>query len=273
MNTNDYQINLDKWQASSHPDLANSSPEDLFEADFVELYQRLHEDLWQRIIRVHGTLYTLDQLRQFPFDCIYPPDGMEFWRLVIENFLDIACLMLHGLATDTGSDVHNLRSFHNDIIKAPWLCQKKRDLLKQTLRERKFDQVVDDIAARVKRIRNNRIAHRLIDKQSGSPMDALTGVSFEEFRQLFDAAHCLFGALSFGSSYCTLSGDLMPSKVGGVPRRTCLDEVLEGVLRDSYFVNQPERRGQWWPVDRKHKDPEELQIMNDLRKRIGLPEA
>ncbi|MCD4699485.1 MAG: hypothetical protein K8R91_02810 [Phycisphaerae bacterium] len=272
-NTSYYLRHLEKWQAHSHPDLADSKPEDLFEAGFVERYQRLHEDLWWRVIRLHGTLYTLDQLKQFPFDYLYAPDGMEFWRLVIENFLDMAYLMLDGLVNDTGPDVHSIPKFRNEIAKGPWLDQRNRDLLNQTLKERKFDEAAKSIAKRVGEIRDYRIAHRVLDRKSGRLKDQLAGVSLDELRRLFDATHSLFGALSFGSAYCTLAGDLMPSTVGGKPTRTCLDEVLNAVLRDSYFVNEPEREAKWWPATREGMDPERLRVMNMLRKRIGLPEA
>jgi hypothetical protein len=268
-----YLENLGKWQAFSHPALADAKPETLFEPGFVEKYVRLHNDLWWRTIRVHGTLRTLDELKEFPFDHLYAPNGMEFWRLVIENFLDIACLMLHGLVSDTGSDVLSIPTFRNEIIKAPWLSPQKLGLLTKTLKQCEFDAHVQSIADRVKDIRHNRIAHRLIDMQSGGPLQAYADVSLEEIWRLFDATQSLFGALSFGSAYVTLAGDLIPSTVGGQPTRTCLDEVLDAVLRDNFFVNRPEQRGKWWPRDRERMKPKDLQLMNDLLKRIGLPEA
>lgn len=273
MNTTDYWSNLEKWQASSHPVLANSRPEELFEAGFLERYRCLHNDLWRRIIRVHGTLHTLEQLKEFPFEYIYARGEMEFWRLVIVNFLDIACLRLHGLVGDKGEDVHTIPSFRDDIIKAPWLCCEKLDLLKQTLRERKFDAAVRSIEERVKGIRDNCIAHQLFDKQTASPKEPLAVVSLEQLRQLFQATHSFFGALSFGSAYATLAGDLMPGMVGGRPVPTCLDDVLDAVLRDSDFVNQPERRAEWWPGNCECMPVEQLEVMNKLRKRIGLREA
>lgn len=260
-----------QWQASSHPALANCKPEDLFPATFAERYLRLHKDLWWRIIRLHGTISTLEQLRPFPLDHLYALDGMEFWRLVIQNFLDGAVLMLHALVNDTGEDVHSLPLFRGEIIKGPWLSEEKCELLKQTLRERKVDGVVERIAQRVHRIRDN-IAHRLVDKQSGGPKEVLAGVSLEEIRRLFDASHALFGALSFGSSYVTLAGDLTPT-FGNKPARSCLDKVLDAVLHDSDFVNRPERRAPWWSEERKYIGAERLQVMNTLRKRIGLGEA
>jgi len=272
-NTPDYLRDLEKWEAYSHPELAKTQPEELFQVSFVERYKSLHSDLWWRVIRVHGTLFTLEQLFQFPFDFIYGPYEMEFWWLVTENFVDISVLLLHGLASDTGNDVHGLRSFQDEIVTAEWLRSDKLELFKQTLRERKFSEGVESIAGRVKQIRHTRIAHRLKDKQSGLPKEGLPGVSLEELWVLFDEVHSLFGALSFGSGYLTLAGDLTPSTVGGEPTRTCLDDVLDAVLRNSFFVNEPERKAKGWAERRKHRKPEELRILNDLRNRIGLPEA
>ena len=273
MNEPDYLERLDKLWACSHPKLANAKPKELFSPDYVGRYRRLHEDLWWRIVRVHGTLHTLDQLKAFPFEHLYAPNEMEFWRLVVRNFLDMACILLHGLLSDESANAQTIPRFKNEVIRAPWLDDTKRQLLQRTLGERKFDKVADSIADRVRAIRHRRIAHRLRDKEGDAAKEQLAAVSLDELHRLFNAAHGLFGALCFGSAYATLAGDLMPCTVGGKPARTCLDEILDAVLRDSYFVNRPERRGHWWPLDRKHMDPKELELMNDLRKRVGLPEA
>src|SRR5207245_622145 len=135
---------------------------------------------------------------------IYGPGEMEFWRLAIENFLDTVVLMLHGLVNDTGADVHTLPAFRSDIIQAPWLREEDRESLKKTFRERKFDAVVKSIAERVESIRHSRIAHRLVDRNSGRLEEPAAGVSLDELRQLFDATHLVFGALSFGGTYITL---------------------------------------------------------------------
>ncbi|MFA6135554.1 MAG: hypothetical protein WC869_16195 [Phycisphaerae bacterium] len=272
-NTAEYLADLEQWQAYSHPKLANSKLEELLQVPFIERYKSLHSDFWWRIIRVHGTLVTLDQLIQFPFESIYAPNEMEFWRLVFENFVDITVLLLHGLTIDTECKAHTLQSFKKEIIEDKWLRSDKFELFRQTLRERKFGKRVKSIKKCVTEMRNNYIAHRSKDEQSGLPKEGLAGVTLEELWVLFDEVHSLFGALSFGSAYVTLAGDLMPSTVGGEPTRTCLDGLLDAVLRDSLFVNEPERKEKLWPGRRKHRKPESLRVMNELRKRIGLPEA
>jgi hypothetical protein len=264
---------LAKWQAASHADLAERKPGELFQPEFAERYTRLHEDLWGRIVHLHGTIHTLEQMEHFPFDRLYGPNHMEFWRLVARNFVEMAIVLLHGLVNDQEPAAHTIRRFKNEIARGPWLDQRLRDLLMQTLRGRKFDRHAERVAERVERIRHHRIAHRLIDKQTGYLKEQLAGVSLEELRALFNAAHSLFGALSFGSAYVTLAGDLMPGTVRGEPARTCLDEVLDAVIRDSHFVNQPERDRRWWATHREHMPAEELKTVNELRKRVGLPEA
>lgn len=263
---------LHGWLAMSHHALADRKPEELFPDDSARQYRRLHEKLYHRIVRLHGTICTLEQLSEFPFESLYGPYDMEFWRLVVDNFLDMACLMLHGLVKDTGPDVHSIPSFKNEIMRWTWRDDRLREALTETLRDRKFSSQVDEIAKRVEAIRHHRIAHVLIDRASGDYSQSLAGVSLEELRLLFNDSHLLFGALCFGSAYATLAGDLIPSTVGGVTTRTCLDKVLDAVIRDACFVNQPER-DDWWRDIRKHKSEEELRIMNELRKRVGLPEA
>ncbi len=269
----DHGDDLAKWQASSHRELAKRKPSELFETEFAERYDRLHIDLWQRILRLHGTIRTLEQLADFPFDHLYGPNHMEFWQLVGQNFVEMAIVLLHSLVHDRGQDTHTILKFKDEIATATWRDPGMRELLLQTLRDRRFDSNVESVGTRIKKIRDHRIAHRLIDRQTGHLKDQLDAVTLRDLRNLFDAAHSLFGALSFGSGYVTLAGDLVPRTTAGIPTQTCLDKILDAVIRDSYFANTPERRAQWWPAEREHMNPEELRIMNDLRQRIGLPKA
>jgi hypothetical protein len=259
---------VDKWQAGGDPELSGYAPEDLFPSEQARLYEKLHIDIWDRMCNLHGTLKTLEQLREFPFDWLYAPNGMEFWQLVVRNFLDIACVSLHALVSDQGRDVHTLMSFRSQIVKWPWLSEENRERFIVTLRNREFDKVMKLIAEKVESIRNNRIAHRIVDKTTGDLKNEFEGVSFDEFSRLFAATHLFFGALCFGSANVTLRGDLAPSMSGGKLNRSCLDEVLDAVLKSNYWVNEPELRGEWW--NRDHISIDELKVLNQLRARIGL---
>jgi hypothetical protein len=112
-----------------------------------------------------------------------------------------------------------------------------------------------------------------MDRGSGQLDEQVAGISLDELRQLFDATHLVFGALSFGAVFITLVGDLTPTTIGGKPQPTCLDTVLMAVLREISFVYMPERHGKWWPMHRSYMNTDELQTLNDLRRQLGLPEA
>lgn len=265
--------NPNKWQATSHPELCKRKPEELFKPEFVERYKFLHNDLWLRFIQLHGTIYTLEQLEHFPFDYLYSPSDMEFWHLAKLNFFEMAIVILHSLINDQGNDSHTIPKFKNEIAKRPWLDESMCKLFRQTIKALKFNLSVSEISGRIKDVRDYYIVHRLVDNQSGYLKVKLKGVKLQEIRELFDASHSLFGALSFGGAYETLAGDQSPGMVGGKPTRTCLDKILDTVIRDSYFVNEPELKQLWWTDIRKRKAPEELKVLDELRKRVGLPEA
>lgn len=270
----DYASDLDLWQASSCSILAETKPEAIFaDEEFPEVYKRLHHDLWERMIRVHGTLHSLEELLDFPFDNIYGPQDMEFWRLVFSNFFDMTCVILSGMLDDHGQDTHTLSKFKNTILKKTWQDLELKEQYQEHIKKVKFDTEIRSVKDRIKEVRNHKIAHRLLDQDSGKPIEKVPGVNLDELWSLFRSVHKLFGAISFGSSFATLAGDLMYATVGGKPTKTCLQTVLEAVLRDSYFVNEPEKLAQWWESMREYKSTEELELLNLSRERVGLPPA
>jgi hypothetical protein len=233
---------------------------------------RLHENLLHRVADIHGTIVMLEDLQEFPFGYLYRLGEMEFWRLVFRNFGETAIVGMHALVNDQEPGSLTLSSLNREVMQAPCLDEKNKLLFQEIMRENKFDGFAKRIAERVRLIRHNFAAHQIVDTQRGLPKETLASVRLGDLRKLFDAAHSLFGALSFGSAFVTLRGDLAPS-FGGKPSKTCLDRLLDAVLRDSDFVNQPERRKEHWELDRQFMNPERLGIMNRLRKRIGLSEV
>jgi hypothetical protein len=114
------EIQVEQWQAMSHPELESWEPSELFDHDFAVLFHELHDDLWRRITRLHGTISTLEELETFPFALVYGPEDMEFWRLVAFNFSDMAIVHLHALIGDQEPDAHTLNSLKNKVARASW---------------------------------------------------------------------------------------------------------------------------------------------------------
>jgi len=253
--------------------LSDLTPDALFEARFLEKYRRLHSDIWNRMVLINGTVVSLEAVERFPFHYLYAPNEIEFWRLVHYNFSFTACVMLHALVGDQEEDAHTIRRFKNEIAnEMHWLDANHRASFFTGLRELAFDDQVN-LVKRVTDLRNNRLAHRLIDRASGDFAKSVSVPSTAELRKLFDQCKSLFDYLSFNLEYVTLGGDYMPSTVGGQPQPTSLDRLFDAMLKDSNVVREPELKEGWWSVMRSHRSPEELSIMNQCRRRIGLPDA
>jgi hypothetical protein len=263
-------MDLSKWQAASHPQLSSKRPEDLFEAAFAIRYRELYADLWHRIINLHGTVRTLEQLQIFPFHFVYAPGEMEFWRLVASNFSGMAIVALHSLIGDDSSDALTIRHFKNAVMAATWNDADHKALLATTLKQRQFDDRLHDIEATVSSIRHSHVAHRLLDEGTGVPKAVARDLTLDDLRSLFDAAHNLFGAVTFPGAFATLSGDLLPSTICGKPSRSCLEGVLDAIVRDWEPVHEPER-SPYWSTMRPHYDVARMELLNGLRTRIGLP--
>src|SRR4051812_26903668 len=126
----DLLTNLDAWQASSHPVLCEMNPDALFYPPFAKRYMSLHNILWESMLRLHGTLEIIKEMKSFAFDELYYSNDMEFWRLTFMNSIEMAIVIFHKLINDSGQEVHSLRSFKNEILRTDWRDPSLKALLK-----------------------------------------------------------------------------------------------------------------------------------------------
>ncbi len=271
--TEDLYKDLSKWQAYSHPHLANKDVEELLLPDDAKRYKAMHDNLWYRLIHVHESIVALETLQKVANGGLHGTE--EFWDLVRMNFGGMAIVMLNALLSDSGTDSLTIRRLGN-LLKTKggfkWQDEEARDMLTRELKERRFDAHLKELAEHVKQIRNSVIAHVLIDPQTALPKDVMPEITLAELRKLYDATQLLFGAITLGGSRLTLSGDFIPAVSNGQRVPNPLDRVLDAVLKDNDWVNMPERHPDRWYWIRKCK-PETVARVNELRKRIGLPEA
>jgi hypothetical protein len=55
--------------------------------------------------------------------------------------------------------------------------------------------------------------------------------------------------------------------------RSDIERILDLIIADSSFVNQPEEHKAYWDAMREAMDDEQIKIMNHYRQRIGLEPA
>jgi len=259
-------------QGYDRMEMISATPEEVLRAEKLQSYRELHEDLWDRLIQLHHTIITLEKMEEFPFDLFYPRTEMTFWRTVDWNFLQMAVNLLYGLVDDRTRDAHTLTKFKNKILQ--WVKPEYKEDYQRVLKQAKLNHKAKHIRDRVKQLRHKIVAHRLLARQTGLPHGDVPGISISELRELYDSIEALFVVCCFGEAYLTTTIDYHPeATIGGQPVPSSIDKLLQLVARHSHFVNEPEEEGSRWPVLRKHKSAAELGVLNEWRRKFGLPDA
>jgi len=250
-------------------DIHNKKPEDVLKPEFVQAYEKLHKDIWGRLIHVNTSLTILEKIGNFPFHHIYSPQANIFWTMVRWNFLYISIVFLHSLTTDEGKEKHTLTKFANRIL-TNWIKDAHKPEYQSLLKKAKLDKRIEPIRTKIKRMRDRVIAHRFLDSGSVCVVD-VKGVTLAEVCQAYEDLEKLFRACSFGAQY--ISNFYIGGTVGGKPVKEDIDELLELILRNSYWLNEPERNKDFWPAIRERMPKEDIAELNEFRKKLGMPPA
>ncbi|MGA2916069.1 MAG: hypothetical protein ABSE89_08610 [Sedimentisphaerales bacterium] len=249
-------------------DIDDKKPEDVLKPEFVQQYKELHKKIWHRLVETNTTIAILEKIQSFPFHRFYSPNENIFWTSVYWNFLDILTINIHTIVKKTcKKDEHTLPKFVGNVHE--WLQDSEKVEYSQNLKEVKFDQTTENIRKKITDIRDKTIAHRLFDEQNH--LIEPDGVKVSEIRSLYDATEELFRACSFGAEYVTTL--YIEGTCGGKPIEKDIDHILDLIVKDSYWLNEPERNQQFWQICKTTKSSEEILELNQWRKKFGMPEV
>jgi len=252
-------------------DIYDKKPEDVLKKEFFEQYKELYEDIWQRLTHVGTTIIILERIESFPFwDRFYSPQDNIFWTMVYTNFMYVAIILLHGLTKDNVSDTHTLVNFKNKIL-ANLNEESMKAEYQKKLKTAKLDTSLNDIHDKITEMRHKIIAHRLFDKNDKNKLQSVKRVTLPEIRQVYNDIEKLFRVCSFGSRYLTTY--YIEGTCGGKPIEKDIDHLLDLIVKDSYWLNEPERRPLDWEALKKTKSSEEILELNQWRKKFGMPEV
>ena len=245
-------------------------PEDVLKPQYVQDYKKLHEDIWHRLVETNTNVIILERIQSFPFHHFYSPNENIFWMSVYWNFFHISIITIHAIINDRGNNVHTLEKFKDNISKE-WLIDSEKDKYFQNLRKVKFDQTTKIIRKKITSIRDG-FVHRLFDN-NGNLLNP-EGITVTEIRHAYDDVERLFHACSFGSEYIPMFMPYLSSATcGGKPIETDIAHLLDLIVKDSSWLNQPERNPQAWQICKKTRSSAEILDLNQWRKKFGMPEV
>jgi len=212
----------------------------------------------------------LQKIQNFPFDHFYAPQENIFWTMAYWNFLQISVVLLHSLISDKAKDTHTLLNFKNTVL-SKLLTKSLKSTYQKKLRQTKLRKELKATRKKIAEMRNAVIAHRFLDNQGHLKAPHVEGVTVSELCNVFEDVKTLFQACSFGSEYFTTL--YPPGTVGGKPITKDIDKLLDLIVKDSYWLNNPEIKKQFWPMLRKYKSKEEVEELNFYRRKFGMPEV
>ena len=251
-------------------DITNKKPKDVIKPEYVEAYAALHKDICDRLTHLNTNITILETIQNFPFHHFYAPHENIFWTMVYWNFLHMSEVLLYTLVSDDGKDAHTLLKFKSTVLKH-LLTESLKTAYHKKLSETKLSKQLKPIRKKIAEIRNAVIAHRLLDEQGCLRADKISGVSLSELRAVFEDVEKLFEACCFGSQY--ISNLYTGGTVGGKPVEKDIDNLLDLIVKDSYWLNEPECNKPFWPAIKQHTDPQEVDELNVWRRKFGLPDA
>lgn len=251
-------------------DVTANKPEEVFTPEFLPAYTQLHQDIWRRLIHADANLQILETIVRFPLRHLYAPQNNIFWPMVFWNFVHMSVILLHSLVSDKTKGAHTLLNFKS-IVREHLLTDSLKTAYRRKLRETKLAKQLEPTRKKIASMRHKVIAHRFRDDQGHLKPPHVEGVSLSELRKVFEDIKRLFEACCFGSEYFTTL--YPPAVLGHKPPEKDIEQILDLIVKNSYWLNQPERRAPFWDIQKRYKSPEDIEELNKWRAKFGLPPA
>jgi len=241
-------------------------PEQVLKPEYLQEYTTAHRDIWHRLIQVNTSIQILEIIAFYPLSKLFPPAEAIFLEMLYWNFNYTCIVMLYALLDDP--EGLTLHQFKNSLVKN-WLPEKEQQSFCTKLKNCRFSAKCKQLKSRLQKIRHKVIAHRDLKIVNGSLK--IPGLSIADLRKLYNETESLFSACSFHAEYGTTL--YVPGTVGGKPVQKDIEYIMDLLVKHSFWLNQPERRGQFWQAEKQYKSPERIEELNKWRKKFGLPEA
>lgn len=250
--------------------LRELQPADVIESSWIQEYERRLDVLWWELILLNSNLYVLEKLSEFPTHLFLDPVRGDFLDIVAVNVSSMCAMIIWRLWLDEDKRSLTLARFRDDVREH--LRTEYREDFDTALRNLQWDE---HALQRVEKFRHKRMAH-FDSKCNLSPEVRRTlWLLLPDLTNLRDALNSLFGILCFGHGrgVLPLYYDPRAQHPRDMDPRSDVEVILDKIARNSPILNMPEEQPQTWPFFRKDLSKDDLQELNEYRKKFGLPEV
>jgi len=252
-------------------DISVLNAEEVLPQECVQDYRKGMEALYRQLVHLNTNIFILERIAEFPFSLFVTPGESIFLRMVFANFASASLLIITRIATDTDVDLLTLPQFKN------WLRQHVRDQYKDAFDARlkavRFNKETIALLKRAKQVRDEQLAH--LTRATATGTSEASNIFLSELKSLRDALNSLMDALAFNVDHLLLPLEYSPRVSSARQARTKpdIERLLDCIAQRSALLNMPESNPEEWNHQRKRLSSEEVAILNQYRKKFGLPEA
>lgn len=250
--------------------LRELQPGDVIESSWLEEYERKINLLWQELILLNSNLYVLEKLSKFPTHLFTDPLRGDFLDIVAVNLSSMCAMSIWRLWLDKDKRSLTFRPFKDDVQKH--IRREYRQDFDPALENLKWDE---DALKRVEKFRHKLMAH-FDSKCNLSPQERRKlWLSLPALTNLRDTLNRLFEILCFGCrrSVLHIAYDPKIQHPRDMDPRSDVEVILDKIARNSPMLRMPEEHPEVWSDFRKNLSKDDLQALNEYRRKFGLPEA
>jgi len=238
-------------------------------------YEQRHLFFMHELVHLNHYLFYLERVADFPLQLLCDIRN-HFWEFTYLAMFETSLQIAHRVAFDSGPKRLTLPKFCEDIRKHLISDTATADF-EAELRDFDFAEKSKYIAAKIKFIRDKRLAHLSKQILSDDPTERpyLKLVQPTELQEIVKHLNNLFQIVSLHVSCAMTFPDLVDYTQVEFGQRHPPDVVrlLDLVARNSKLLNMPEDEPQQWPFTKEHLSEHDISSLNAWRSKFDLPPA
>lgn len=242
---------------------------DVLKPEWFPEYEKQRNAIHIQLLNLNTMQFILEKIEMFPFWLFTPNiNDYLFWRTTRITYIETTLMIASRIIVEADKDALTLKGYKSEIIRNA-IDDRAKKTITDRLRAVDFDRRIDQIEEKLRRIRNNYLAHHNKLENTLSPDQRTTpDLTYAEMKTLLAAGWELFDALSFDASFSR--GFMEYGSHISDREQTDIDRLLEHVATSSYLLNLPERNKEAWEIRRAKLIPEEIEHINRYRAKAGL---
>jgi hypothetical protein len=248
------------------------SAKSVIEATWLDIYEHQREVLWWQLVTFNTNLFTLEKIETFPMRVFLPAyDDRIFWQTIRRSLVEAIIVCAWRIIVDKDKRVLTLVKFRDNILQHISDLELKNDL-EMRLVQVDFDNRVSVLHKKIDRARQTHVAHlnREVQNTANKQGSETLSISLFELKELLKITGELFDVLCFDEhhdlwlwAYAENFREQHPADI---------DKLLDSIARNSYVLNLPEKEPHVIEQGLYQYTENELQVVNEYRRKFGLPE-